>query len=121
VKIYEKIMSGVWSMKGIFDLIDYYVENDGKRNVFKFILRLSDNQKINITENIEILHTRLIPSSVKLAVWKRDKGNCVLCGSAQNLHFDHDLPFSKGGTSLSKENVRLLCMKHNLEKSDRIE
>jgi len=38
-----------------------------------------------------------------------------------NLHFDHDLPFSKGGTSISAKNVRLLCMKHNLQKSARIE
>jgi hypothetical protein len=40
---------------------------------------------------------------VKLAVWKRDKGSCVLCGSTKNLHFDHILPFSKGGTSLSEQ------------------
>lgn len=38
----------------------------------------------------------------------------------KNLHFDHDLPFSKGGISLTAKNVRLLCMKHNLEKSDAI-
>jgi hypothetical protein len=39
----------------------------------------------------------------------------------KNLHFDHDLPFSKGGTSISAKNVRLLCMKHNLQKSANIE
>lgn len=38
----------------------------------------------------------------------------------RNLHFDHDIPFSKGGSSLTAENVRLLCAKHNLEKSDKI-
>jgi 5-methylcytosine-specific restriction endonuclease McrA len=37
-----------------------------------------------------------------------------------DLHFDHDIPFSKGGSSLTAANVRLLCAKHNLEKSDKI-
>jgi hypothetical protein len=37
-----------------------------------------------------------------------------------NRHFDHDIPFSKGGSSLTAANVRLLCAKHNLEKSEKI-
>jgi hypothetical protein len=41
-------------------------------------------------------------------------------GSTKNLHFDHDIPFSKGGSSLTAANVRLLCAKHNMEKSDKI-
>lgn len=121
VKIYEKIMDGVWSMKGMFDLLDYKIVHDGKRNVYRFILRLSENQNINKDAKKEITHTRLIPSSVKKEVWKRDSGKCVICGEAKNLHFDHDLPFSKGGTSLTANNVRLLCMKHNLQKSAKIQ
>lgn len=124
VKVYEKIMNGVWSLKGYFELRDYKIVHDGKRNVFRFILRLSDKQspETNIL-NIQLTHTRLIPSEVKKEVWKRDKGKCVYpgCGATINLHFDHDLPFSKGGTSLTAKNVRLLCMKHNLEKSSKIE
>ncbi|MCB0750248.1 MAG: HNH endonuclease, partial [Ignavibacteriae bacterium] len=46
---------------------------------------------------------------------------CVLCGSTDELHFDHDLPYSKGGTSISVNNVRILCARHNLAKSDKIE
>jgi len=42
------------------------------------------------------------------------------CGSTKNLHFEHDIPFSKGGSSLTAANVRLLCAKYNLEKSDKI-
>lgn len=122
VKVYEKIMSGVWSLKGFFKLIDYKIVNDGKRNVFRFILRLSDNQDLDTNNSVsELAHTRLIPSEVKLEVWKRDKGRCVICGDTKNLHYDHDLPFSKGGTSLTTKNVRLLCMKHNLQKSGKIE
>lgn len=122
VKVYEKIQAGVWSLKGMFDLLDYEYKNDGNRQVIVFTLKLSDQQGSteNICEDNE-LHTRLIPSEVKLEVWKRDKGVCVLCGSKVNLHYDHDLPFSKGGTSLTSKNIRLLCAKCNLRKSDKIE
>jgi len=121
VKVYEKILDGVWSLKGFFELVDYRFENDGKRNVFIFILKLSDHQSDFDKEAIDLKHTRLIPSEVKKEVWKRDEGKCVLCGLKKNLHFDHDLPFSKGGTSLTVNNIRLLCAKCNLSKSDKIE
>lgn len=123
VKAYEKIMDGVWSLKGIFELIDYKIVNDGKRNVFRFILKLTNKSALGNKDykKLEISHTRIIPSDVKKEVWKRDKGRCVICGETKNLHFDHDLPFSKGGTSLTVKNVRLLCVIHNLKKSGRIE
>lgn len=122
VKVYEKIMAGVWSLKGFFDLIEFRIVHDENRDVFRFLLRLSEKQFAHDEENnIELNHTRLIPSEVKKEVWKRDGGKCVICGSTENLHFDHELPFSKGGTSLTAKNVRLLCMKHNLAKSAKIE
>ena len=123
VKVYEKIIPNQWSYKGMFDLIDVKKVFDGNRNVFRFILRLSDgSQTTSSLNSVEKLpHTRLIPSAVKQEVYKRDKGRCVLCGSTENLHFDHDLPFSKGGTSLSANNIRILCQSCNLKKSDKIE
>jgi hypothetical protein len=121
VKVYEKILSGVWSSKGFFDLVDCKIKHDGKRNVYVFSLRLSNEQDIETDSSIDLAHTRLIPSEVKKEVWKRDNGRCVICGSIKNLHFDHDLPFSKGGTSLTAKNIRLLCAKCNLAKSDKIE
>ena len=121
VKVYEKVFPGVWSLKGFFDLVDYKIVGDGARNVFRFILHLSDREE-NITNiDKELAHTRLILSEIKKEVWQRDKGMCMICKSKENLHFDHDLPFSRGGTSLTAKNVRLLCMKHNLEKSAKIE
>jgi Ca2+/Na+ antiporter len=64
--------------------------------------------------------SRYIPSEVKLAVWARDRGRCVLCGSKQQLHYDHDIPFSKGGSN-TEQNIRILCQDCNLRKSDKIE
>jgi len=121
VKVYEKILPGVWSLKGLFDLFDYKIQHDGKRNVYIFLLKLSDKQDVETNGHIDLAHTRLIPSEVKKEVWKRDGGKCVLCGSVKNLHFDHDLPFSRGGTSLTTKNIKLLCAKCNLAKSDKIE
>ncbi len=121
VKVYEKILPGVWSLKGFFDLIDYQVKHDGKRNVYIFSLKLSNEQEIGTNRHIDLAHTRLISSEIKKEVWKRDNGKCVICESTKNLHFDHDLPFSKGGTSLTAKNIRLLCAKCNLSKSDKIE
>lgn len=120
VKVYEKLRDGVWTYNGLFKLVDSWVEKSGNRNVFKFKMIISDEKSINKSE-IEIDHTRLIPSSVKREVWIRDKGQCVKCGSKENLHFDHIIPFSKGGSSLVAENIQLLCAKHNLKKRDKIE
>lgn len=68
----------------------------------------------------DLEHNRLIPASVKQEVWARDKGKCVTCGSTDNLHFDHIIPFSKGGSSLISENIQLMCARHNLAKHDQI-
>jgi 5-methylcytosine-specific restriction endonuclease McrA len=57
---------------------------------------------------------------MKIKIQARDKGQCVLCGAKENLHFAHDLPYSKGGTSLTAANVKILCAKHNLSKSNKI-
>lgn len=81
VAVYEKIHAGIWAFNGFFHLVDSWLENDGKRNVFKFKLELLDD--FNEEGNpIGILpeHSRVIPSTVKFEVWKRDKGRCVLCG-----------------------------------------
>jgi hypothetical protein len=118
VKVYEKIKDGIWCYKGFFGLIDAAIINTGERNVFKFYLQPIEVKSFN--KEIVLPHTRLIPTQVKVEVWARDKGQCVLCHSKENLHYDHDLPFSKGGTSLTAKNVRLLCMKCNLKKSNKI-
>jgi hypothetical protein len=121
VKVYEKIRPGMWTYNGIFKLIDAWKETSNAREVFKFRLVLAENVDYKGEREEDIEQTRLIPASVKLEVWKRDKGRCVICGSTDNLHFDHIIPYSKGGSSLVAENIQLLCARHNLEKRDRID
>jgi len=122
VRVYEKIKTGIWAFAGLFELIDAWKQEEGKRKVFKFKLRVCD-WRANTIEHPPnaIQHDRLIPTQVKIEVWKRDKGKCVFCGSKENLHFDHIVPFSKGGTSLLAQNIQLLCATHNLGKRDKIE
>lgn len=60
-----------------------------------------------------------IPKDVANAVWNRDGGKCVYCGSTENLQFDHIIPFSKGGAT-TVENLQILCQKCNLKKSNKI-
>lgn len=122
VAVYEKIHAGIWAFNGFFCLTDAWQEFDGKRKVFKFRLELSDLRSgVEAPEDLELEHTRIIPSQVKVDVWKRDKGRCVLCGAQDNLHFDHDLPYSKGGSSLTAANIKLLCARHNLSKGNKIQ
>lgn len=121
VKVYEKIRSGIWVYNGIFKLVDAWQEISNARKVFKFKLEMIDDINGFASKQREIDHNRLIPSSVKLAVWKRDKGQCVVCGSKDNLHFDHIIPYSRGGSSLVADNIQLLCVRHNLAKKHKIQ
>jgi len=124
VKVYEKIKDGIWVYNGVFELLDAWIEKLENRNVFKFRFHITDktiNQREERLHDLKDLdHNRMIPTTVKLEVWKRDNGCCVQCGSTDNLHFDHILAYSKGGTSLKSENIQLLCARHNLQKRDKI-
>lgn len=58
---------------------------------------------------------RAIPREIKVAVWQRDGGRCVECGSKENLEFDHVIPVSLGGSN-TERNIQLLCEPCNREK-----
>lgn len=53
-------------------------------------------------------NSRSIPQDVKIAVAKRDGARCVQCGSDVDLHYDHKIPHSRGGSN-SVNNIQLLC------------
>ena len=59
-----------------------------------------------------------IPDKTKSAVWQRDGGACVRCGSTENLLFDHIIPYSRGG-DYSVDNLQVLCRSCNRTKGTR--
>ena len=70
-------------------------------------------------EDIEGARRERIPREVQTFVWERDDGRCVRCGSAEDLQFDHIIPFSKGGNT-SADNIQILCGDCNRLKSNSI-
>ncbi len=121
VRVYEKIKKGIWSYNGVFHLMDAWLESDEYRKVFKFkLVAVEGDEDFSVPVRKNMPHRRIIPTAIKVAVWNRDRGQCVECGSTDDLHFDHILPYAKGGTSMRVDNVQLLCARHNLQKSDRL-
>jgi len=122
VRAYEKIKQGIWSYNGVFHLVDSWRELSNGRGVFKFKLAAVEGQEdLSLPMPRLSYPRRVIPTAVKLEVWKRDGGRCVKCGAAVDLHFDHVILWSKGGSSTTPDNIQLLCGRHNLEKCDKIE
>lgn len=122
VRVYEKLRQGIWSYNGVFHLVDAWKQESNERQVFKFkLVAVEGEEDLDLPVRSEATRRRIIPTQVKLEVWKRDGGKCVMCGATDELHFDHIVPYSKGGTSLVVENIQLLCARHNLEKRDQIQ
>lgn len=76
-------------------------------------------KKENSFQENEDNRSRRISERVKDRVWNRDGGKCVLCGSNENIEFDHIVPFSKGGANTYR-NIQILCQDCNRKKSDNI-
>lgn len=78
------------------------------------------------TATVVITEPRAIPAGTRYRVLIRDRARCVLCGRTPaaeptiELHIDHIIPWSKGGSN-QEENLRVLCKDCNLGKSDSIE
>ncbi len=125
VHVYEKIADGIWCDRGKHELVDAEIKvvpigRGRTRNVCRFYLSPATSSKLGREAERELTISRQIPTPVKVEVYRRDRGQCVQCGATDNLHYDHDFPFSKGGSSLTAANVRLLCARHNLSKGDKI-
>jgi len=75
VSVYEKIRDGIWAFNGMFKLTDAWVESDSRRKVFKFRLEIIfEGPAFELDLRAALDHSRVIPSVVKLEVWKRDRG-----------------------------------------------
>ena len=88
----------------------------------KFIMEMSTSYKQPNLGRFRLKsqkRSRFIKQNVKDQVWRRDEGKCTICGTQENLEFDHIIPFSKGGMNTYR-NLQLLCQKCNSRKSDKI-
>ncbi len=67
--------------------------------------------------------SRNISRPTQFRVLKRENQICRKCGCSVpdgNIHFDHIIPWSKGGSS-DENNIQLLCSRCNRKKSDKFE
>lgn len=80
-----------------------------------------EEKVIEIPETIYKHKTKRLPNErLKVQVLMRDGNKCRLCGiilTGDNIHFDHIIPWSKGGETVL-ENLQILCVKHNLAKGN---
>jgi len=123
IKVYRKIRSGIWVDMGFYNLIDGFIEHDGNRKVFKFLLEpIFEEVEPDVMDKVDLVHNRSIPGEIMQEVYLRDEGKCThsACDATDNLHFDHKIPYSKGGSSKTAENIQLLCARHNLSKKDKL-
>jgi len=74
-------------------------------------------REVETLENcsVQVVAREPIPESVRLFVWRRDKGQCVRCGSRERLEFDHIIPVVAGGSN-TERNLQLLCEACNRSK-----
>ncbi len=93
-----------------------------------FVLYMSNEDsdtKPNVETNKEGIkhYTKREPSNrLKVQVLMRDGNRCRLCGvecndGLHNIHFDHIIPWSKGGETVL-ENLQVLCSDCNLAKGN---
>ena len=75
-------------------------------------------------DKLVIAERAILSDSMRYDIMRRDGFRCVLCGlSAKDgaiLHVDHIIPVSKGGKT-EMSNLRTLCEKCNIGKSNKIE
>jgi len=77
-----------------------------------------------LTETKELRNiSRHIPRPIQFKVLKRENQVCRSCGmpvADNDIHFDHIIPWSKGGPT-EENNIQLLCGACNRKKSDKFE
>jgi hypothetical protein len=95
----------------------YFV--DDSESLTAILFGVVRKHKYLATEGFSAAASRHIPHDVRAEVWSRDGGRCVECQADDYLEFDHIIPHSRGGAN-TVNNVRLLCRRCNLAKSDRI-
>jgi 5-methylcytosine-specific restriction endonuclease McrA len=142
-KAYKRIEKKLFSKKVIFPVTDCtfsvtmsYSSPQGrvrlsKRDVFNFDELFSCLESVSRTRLDKATSSILttvergdVSDSLRYDILNRDNFTCVICGASSRhgamLHVDHIIPISKGGKSVAS-NLRTLCERCNIGKSDKIE
>lgn len=106
IQVYEKLDPGVWFDKGIFELVGAFRDKEAERTVFSFTLQPSQTDAAYFDSTL--LKERMLPASVKAALWAQGSGRCTVCGSEKSLRFVSQV--TDTGESLS-----LICAPHRGE------
>jgi hypothetical protein len=104
---------GTWR-KSLENFVNYINSDEETKTPLKIA------EKMNYVPSEIIKHkTKRFPSAkLKVQVLMRDGNRCKLCGITvigSNIHFDHIIPWAKGGET-TLENLQILCSEHNLAK-----
>ena len=79
----RKMRTGIWTFNGTFRLVDGWREESQADDLFKFRLEVDpDATPVIDSREPRLEQNRLIPTDVKLAVWKRDRGKCLSAEAA---------------------------------------
>lgn len=85
---------------------------------------IKDRDEREKTQNRIRIERSKMTASLRYDVMRRDGFKCQICGASAKdgvkLHVDHIIPVSKGGETIPS-NLRTLCDRCNLGKSDKIE
>ncbi len=127
----SEVKNNVWAYNGYSILLSTGNRLNRKINVTEDVIleikyavvkyerrigRLKRNVDAHVDSNASIQPQReRISDQVRMFVWQRDQGKCVVCGSREKLEFDHVIPFSKGGSNTDR-NIQLLCETCNRSK-----
>lgn len=89
---------------------------DKERKLFEALSQKQDSPEVREA----LSDRRRIPEKVRIAVWRRDQGQCARCSSRLNLEYDHIIPVAEGGSNTVR-NIELLCEQCNRSKGKKIQ
>jgi 5-methylcytosine-specific restriction endonuclease McrA len=89
---------------------------DKERTLFEALSQKQDSPEVREA----VADRRRISEKVRIAVWRRDQGQCRKCHSRLNLEYDHIIPVAEGGSNTVR-NIELLCEKCNRSKGKKIQ
>lgn len=87
----------------------------------KEVQRNSGVYEYILTGEKKVLNLRQFDADERMTMYHRQNGRCAICGlpfDIKDMHGDHIIPWSKGGKT-TLDNGQMLCVKCNLEKSNK--